>query len=91
MPHLVHLEDVEQLAAELPILERLKLVAHICDRLAAATAGDAIATEGQSRQQLLAETDAWLAECDAVAEAIPGDFDSVADVRTIRHERSAPS
>jgi len=41
----------------------------------------------QARKARLAEVEAWLAECDAVAEGIEGEFDSVEDLRRIREER----
>jgi len=33
--------------------------------------------------------DAWLAECDAVAESIEGEFDAAQDLRQIREERAS--
>jgi hypothetical protein len=32
--------------------------------------------------------DAWLAECDTLAESIEGEFDSAEDIRQIREERA---
>jgi hypothetical protein len=45
--------------------------------------------EEQAQRTRLAEVDAWLAECDAVAESIEGEFDSAKDLRQIREERAS--
>jgi len=37
----------------------------------------------------MAQVDAWLAECDAVAESIDGEFDSAKDLREIREDRAS--
>ena len=86
MSNRVSLEDVEQMAEQLRPPDRLKLVAHICDQLSEAAVernhfGDAEAGR-------LSEVDAWLAECDAVAQSIEGEFDSAEEIREIRHRRA---
>jgi hypothetical protein len=43
---------------------------------------------GHTESERLRRVDAWLAECDAVAESIEGEFDSAEDLRRIRHERA---
>jgi hypothetical protein len=43
----------------------------------------------KTRRARLAEVDAWLAECDAVAESIEGEFDFAEDQRQIREERAS--
>lgn len=46
---------------------------------------DEIALESVERMAMkLPPRDAWLADCDAVAEAVEGEFDSTADLRAIR-------
>jgi len=91
MSNRVTLEQLEQQVAQLPPHEQLKLVAHISKQLSAmplATPTEAIAGE-RARQERLAKVDAWLAECDAVAESIEGEFDSAEDLRRIREERAS--
>ena len=82
----VTLEQVEQLVVQLPPAERLKLVAHICEQLSTVPIAE---RDGEkARRERLAQVDAWLAECDAVAESIEGEFDSAKDIRLIREERA---
>jgi hypothetical protein len=85
MSHNVTLEHVEQLVEQLPPPERLRLVVHICEELSAMPIMESY--EEKARRGRLAQVDAWLAECDAVAESIEGEFDSAADIRQIREER----
>lgn len=82
----VTLKEVEQLAAQLSPQEQLKLIARLCEHLSAmpTVEGD----EEKARQERLAQVDAWLAECDAVAESIEGEFDAAEDIRQIRDERA---
>jgi len=80
------LEQVEQLAAQLPPPEQLKLVARICAQLSATSLAES--NEEKRRRERLAQVDAWLAECDAVAESIEGEFDAAEDIRQIREERA---
>lgn len=76
------LEHIERLADQIPPTEQLKLVAHICERLSNTQIAE---QRGQGR---LAQVEAWLAECDAVAASIKGTFDSADDIREIREERA---
>jgi hypothetical protein len=82
----VTLEELERLVAQLPPSDRLKLVAQVCEQLSttAAVEGGAEA----ARRARLARVDAWLAESDAVADSIEGDFDSAAEIRQAREERA---
>ena len=85
----VTLEQVAALAAQLPPADRLKLVVHVCEQLSIvlpAVSPEANAEE-QARQERLTKLDAWLAECEEVAELWKGEFDSAADLRRIREER----
>ncbi len=86
MSNTVTLEQIEQLVVQLPPPERLKLVARICEQLSAAPMAES--DEEEARRERLAQVDAWLAECDAVAESIEGEFDSTKDIRQIREERT---
>ncbi len=44
-------------------------------------------SEERGRQEQLAKLEAWLAECDKVAELWEGEFDAATDVRRMRDER----
>lgn len=86
----VALEQVEQQVAQLPPQEQLKLLEYIAGQLSAMPL--VVPTkelEERTRGARLAEVDAWLAECDAVAESIEGEFDSAEDLRQIREERAS--
>ena len=78
MPHHASLEEAERLVFQLPPTERLRLVAHVCERLSAETTGLAPVTD----------IDAWLAECDALRGRVGGVVDAVEEVRAIREERA---
>ena len=86
MSNRVTLEQVEQLVTQLLPPERLKLVAYICEQLSATQTAEG--DEEEARRERLAQVDAWLAECDTVAESIEGEFDSAEDIRQIREERT---
>jgi antitoxin (DNA-binding transcriptional repressor) of toxin-antitoxin stability system len=84
------LKQMEQQVAQLSPQEQLKLVAYIAEQLSATPLGAPTKEiEGQAQRTRLAEVDAWLAECDAVAESIEGEFDSAKDLRQIREERAS--
>jgi hypothetical protein len=80
------LEQIQQLAVQLPPQEQLKLMSHLCEQLSVKQTS--VTDEEQARRERLAQVDAWLAECDAVAESIEGEFDSAEDIRQIREERA---
>lgn len=86
MPNKVTLEEVEQLVIQLPSSEQLKLAAHICEQLSATPT--TINDKEEAGRERLTQVDAWLAECDVVAESIEGEFDSAEDIRKIRAERT---
>lgn len=77
------LAQVERLAAQLPLAERLKLVARICEELS-----DTQQTERVRHGRSAKQVEAWLAECDAVAEGVEGKFDAAEDLRQVREERA---
>ncbi len=85
------LKQMEQQVAQLSPQEQLKLVAHIAEQLSATLLIVPMKgiIEEQAQQTRLAEVDAWLAECDVVAESIEGEFDSAEDLRQIREERAS--
>ena len=88
MTNIVSLEQLEELATQLPLAERLQLVAHICQQLSTALTAEPAAesSEERARQERLTKLEAWLAECDKVAELWEGEFDSAADLRRMRDE-----
>ena len=84
MSDTVTLEQVEQLATQLPLPERLKLVARICEQLSAGVAENE--TE-QVRKQRLRLAEEFLAECSDIEDDSQGDFNAEEDIRRIREER----
>ncbi|MFB0534936.1 MAG: hypothetical protein ACETWR_08140 [Anaerolineae bacterium] len=83
-------KQMEQQVAQLSPQEQLKLVAYIAEQLSATLLVVPAEEIGEQTQRThLAEVDAWLAECDAVAESIQGEFDSAEDLRQIRKERAS--
>jgi len=87
MSNRVALKQMEQQVAQLSPQEQLKLVAYIAEQLS--TRSLVVPTREIEEQVRLMEVDAWLAECDAVAESIEGEFDSAKDLRQIREERAS--
>lgn len=73
------LAEIEELTAQLPPPEQLKLAARICERLS---------TTEKTDKEVRREQLAWLRECDALAKQIPGRFDSAGDLREIRNART---
>jgi hypothetical protein len=73
------LAKVEQLAAQLPSTQQLKLAARICERLSV--------TEPVSKETQRAHL-AWLCACDRLANQIPGGFDAAHDLREMRDARA---
>jgi hypothetical protein len=88
MSDTVTLERVEQLAVQLPPREQLKLVAHVSEWLIVTPLATPTEERGVGHMQLeqLAQVDAWIAQCNEVAELWEGEFDSAADLRRIRDE-----
>ncbi len=82
-------QQVEQQVVQLPLQAQLKLVVSIAERLSAMPFTTPTAKIEEQRQTRLAEVDAWLAECDAIAESIEGEFDAAEDLRQIREERAS--
>lgn len=89
MTETVTLAQVEALAAQLPLAERLQLVAHVCEQLSVTLPAITVERQatGQKEQGQTAKLEQWLAECEAVAELWTGEFDSAVDLRRMRDER----
>jgi len=83
----VTLEQVEQLAVQLPPRERRKLVAHLSEWFVTPFITPAKESGAERAQwERLAQVDAWIAQCNQVAELWEGEFDSAAHLRRIRNE-----
>lgn len=76
------LTEAREIVSQLSPAEQLKLAVRICEQ---------VSREANSAQMLRqpkkAQREAALAYCDAVAEQIPGEFDSAEDLRQMREER----
>lgn len=88
MSNEVTFEQVEQLSVRLPPPEQLKLVARISEQLSNLMATIVPPGMESVRQEREAMADALLAELDAIAESLDGNFDSAEDIRQIREERA---
>lgn len=84
----VTLEQAEQIAVQLPPRDQLKLVAYLSERLSATPVTIPLEERSgeRAKQRRLAQMEAWIAQCDQVAELWEGEFDSAADLRRIRDE-----
>ncbi len=82
------IDQVEQLAMQLPPTEQLKLMAYISDKLS--RLGITVPRAGAEHvlREREAMADALLQELDTIAESIEGEFDSVEEMRQIREERA---
>lgn len=91
MASAVTVEQVEQLARQLPPQDQLKLVAHLSEHLSDEVfAGSARTTEENASQNdrlLLAEE--LLQECAGVVDDSQGMSDAAATIRRMRDERMA--
>ena len=76
------LEEIEIQVARLPLSGQLKLAARICERLSECSR----AAEPACNRPQLSEMEAWLADCDALAESVNGACDAVAELRQLRDE-----
>ena len=88
MSNQVTVEQVEQLAVQLSPPEQLKLVARISEQLSGLVLKIPSSGIEQVQREREAMADALLAELDAIAESIEGEFDSAEDIRQIREERA---
>jgi len=83
----VTIDQVEQLATQLPVTEQLELLARISTQLSNLRMAVQPVNEEEDRRQREARADALLREFDAIAESIDGEFDAAADIRECREER----
>lgn len=81
------LEQLEQQIAQLPLHERLKLIARISEQLSNLPPDKFAAEEEALSCQRAREADEILALCDAAAKMWRGKFDAVEDIRRMRQER----
>ncbi len=88
MSNQVTIEQVEQLAMQLPPPEQLKLVARISEQLSGLVLKIPSSRIEQVQREREAMADVLLAELDTIAESIEGEFDSAEDIRQIREERA---
>jgi len=88
MSNPVTLEQAEQLATQLPPPEQLKLVAYISEQLSGLLKTTLSHDAESTRRKREMMADALLAELDAIAESIEGEFDAADDIRQIREERA---
>ena len=86
MPDRITLEQLEQQVAQLPPHEQLKLVTYISEQLSGLMQTVLPSDAEQARREREMRADALLAELDAIAESIEGEFDSAVDIRQIREE-----
>jgi hypothetical protein len=86
----VTLDLVEALAGQLPVADRLKLAARICNEASAGGGSPAGIVQGSlpSLEERRARADALLAELDAAAEQLDGPVDAAKDIGEIRAERA---
>lgn len=82
----VTLDELKQQITELPLREQLKLVADIGDRLSTMPLTSPQLQSEQVQMKKMAQVDAWIAECEKVADLWEGNFDSASDLRRIRDE-----
>jgi hypothetical protein len=86
MAHALTFEELQQSVALLPDQQQMQLLAQLSARLSKLPFGLTIPSESGNNQKKAAEIDAWLAECDRVADLWQGKFDAAADLRRIRNE-----
>ena len=87
MQNKLTLKKLEQQIVRLPIHEQLKLIARISELLSMAQLDRMMAIEEQTSlvQEREKEADKILNICDSAAEKWEGDFDSIQDIRQMRH------
>lgn len=89
MTNTVTFEQVGQLAVQLPPPEQLKLVAYISEQLSGLLRTNLLSSSTGTQRAREVMADALLADLDAIAESIEGEFDSAEDIRQIREERAS--
>jgi len=80
------LEQMEQQIDQLPVHERLKLIAYISQQLSTITL-DSLVGGGETLQRHREiEAEELLALCDSAAEMWEGEFDAAEEIRQIRQD-----
>jgi phage baseplate assembly protein W len=83
----INLEQLEELAAQLPQQEQLKLVAHLSERLNQLLPTTRGTDTEHHRREYAARVETFLKMCDENAAECIGEVDSAEDIRQIREER----
>ncbi len=89
MADTVTLEQVEDLAAQLPPQKQLQLLSHISEWLSQSPLTPQETDEERQRREYAARVEAFLKMCDENAAECMGEVDSAEDIRQIREERTA--
>lgn len=86
----VTIDQVEQLATQLPAAQQLELLARISTQLSNSVFAAPVADTEAERQARAARADALMRELDAIADSIEirGECDAAEDLRQIRAERA---
>jgi hypothetical protein len=79
------LERIEEQIEQLSLGEQLQLLSRLAGKLSDLPLATSVQVDAEQTQRQ-AKLDAWLAECNEVAELWEGKFDSAADLRQIRDE-----
>jgi len=82
----ITLEQMEQQIAQLPVHERLKLIAYISQQLSTITLDSLVAGEETLQRHREREAEELLALCDAAAEMWEGEFDAAEEIRQMRQD-----
>lgn len=80
-------KDLKKKAEQAATARGLSLEAFVREALEQVLNHTELSVEEQENRERLAAADAWLAECDQVAELWDGEFDAAADIRRLREER----
>ena len=83
------LQQLEQQIAQLPVHERLKLIAHVSEQLSTTSFNTIAQTEDEEavRQRREKEAEELLALCDAAAGMWEGEFDALQEIHRMRQKR----
>ena len=88
MAETVELEEIERLIEQLPPVQRLKLIARICEQLSTVTAIDQMESEAEkTRNERVRLAKQLLSEVKDVEDDSQGEFDVVEDIKRLRQER----
>jgi hypothetical protein len=87
MANTVTVDQIEDLAAQLPPQELLKLLARISERLSQPSPTTQETDAERQRREYAVQVEAFLKLCDENAAECIGEVDSAEDIRQIRDER----